>query len=204
MRRAGLALATTTALAMLAVAARAAVPASEPGDLVLGGAKAPVTVVEYASVGCPHCAEWANTVFPEFDKRFIETGRARFVVRVMLTGEQSVATAGFMLVRCADPAKSFQVMDDIYRRQASMFQPGASPGPILEDIARTAGLDDAQFKACITSQAGLDQVNALNARHVDEDGVDLTPTFFVGDRKFEGGVSLDELGKAIKAARGGS
>jgi len=196
-------LAAGLALALCALGARAAPPASEPGDMTLGRRDAPVEVIEYASVGCPHCAAWANTVFPAFRQRFIDTGEARLVVRIMLTGEPTLATAGFMLTRCAGPSKYFEVMDEIYRRQASMFEQGAPPQKVLEEIAQSVGIGPAALRACLTSKAGLDAVNELNQRHLDEDKVELTPTFFVGGRRFEGDVTVDELAEAIHAARGG-
>lgn len=190
-------------VALGAVAAQAAIPASEPGDMTLGKPSAPVEVIEYASVGCPHCAAWANTVLPTFRARYIDTGQARLVVRIMLTGEPTLATAGFMLTRCAGPSKYFKVMDEIYRRQAEMFRPGASPESVLQEIAASVGIDPAAFKACLASKTGLEAVNAINQRHFEEDKIELTPTFFVGDRRFEGDVSVDELGEAIRAARRG-
>lgn len=187
-------------LAVAALTARAGVPASEPGDMTLGSPTAPVEVIEYASVGCPHCAAWANDVLPAFKKQYIDTGQARLVVRIMLTGDPDLAMAGFLLTRCAGPSKYFQVMDEIYRRQASMYQAGASPGPILEQIAASVGIGTAAVKACMMNHKGFDAVSALNKRHFAEDKVQLTPTFFVGDKRFEGDVSLNELGEAIRAA----
>ena len=191
------------ALALASIAAGAAVPAGEPGDMVLGRPDAPVEIIEYASVGCPHCAAWAASQLPALRARFIDTGQARLVVRVMLTGDPALATAGFMLVRCAGPARYFEVMDAIYQGQGAIFESGEPPGPALEKIAQSAGIGPAAFKACTTSAAGLQAVNALNERHFDVDKVNLTPTFFVGDKRFEGDVTVDELAEAIRSARGG-
>jgi len=178
-------------------------PAHEPDDMAIGSPRARVTVIEYASVGCPHCAAWNNTVFPDFTAKYSAPGGARFVVREMLTGVPAIATAGFMLARCAGPAKYFQVVDAIYHRQADMFQSGAAAGPILEQIAKSAGLDDAAFQACISDQKGLDALNARVQRHVDEDKVDSTPIFFVGGQRYEGEQTLAQLATAIHAARYG-
>ncbi|HUZ13054.1 MAG TPA: DsbA family protein [Caulobacteraceae bacterium] len=183
-----------------AKAAPAAPMAPEPGDMALGQAGAPVTVIEYASVGCPHCAEWANVVFPAFKARYLDTGRARFVMREMITGDPTLATAGFMLARCAGPAKYFAVVDAIFRRQASMYQPPNTPGAVLEDIARSVGVDAAAFRACMENQAGLDALDERTRRHATVDKVDSTPTFFVNGRRLEGAIGLDELAQAIGAA----
>jgi protein-disulfide isomerase len=192
------------ALALVASAAFAdPPPAHEPDDMAIGSPQARVTVIEYASVGCPHCAAWNNAVFPDFKAKYIDTGRVRFVVREMLTGVPAIATAGFMLARCAGPAKYFQVVDAIYRRQADMFQPGAAPGQILEDIAKSAGLDEAAFQACIDDQKGLDALNARVQRHANDDKVDSTPIFFVNGRRYVGEQTLAQLATAIHVARYG-
>lgn len=190
------------ALALVAGAACAdPPPAHEPDDMAIGSPRAPVTVIEYASVGCPHCGVWNNTVFPAFKARYVDTGRVRFVVREMLTGVPAIATAGFMLARCAGPAKYFQVIDAIYHRQADMFQPGAAAGPILEEIAKSAGLDEAAFQACIDDQKGLDALNTRAQRHANDDQVDSTPIFFVGGQRYVGEQTLAQLATAIHAAR---
>src|SRR6185503_7987265 len=88
----------------------AAAPAAEDG-MARGNPKAKVTVVEYASVGCPHCGNWARNVWPEFRARYVDTGKVRFVLREAITGDAELATAGFLTARCAGPAKYFQVVD---------------------------------------------------------------------------------------------
>jgi protein-disulfide isomerase len=196
-------------LASLALAATASgaaahslgVMAPEPGDVAIGNPRAAVTVVEYGSVGCPHCAVWANTVFPAFKAKYVDTGRVRFVVREMATGDGTIAAAGFLTARCAGRGKYFQVMEEIYRRQASMFDAGAQPVAILLDIAKGVGLTEAQFNACLGDQHALDALNARVQAHVDHDGVNSTPTFFVNGKLFVGEQSLDDLDKAIRAAR---
>lgn len=193
---AGLALAATAATA-------APIMAPEPGDMAIGNPAARVTVVEYASVGCPHCAAWANTVFPAFRARFVDTGRVRFVVREMTSGEPALAAAGFITARCAGPAKYFHVIDEIFRRQASMFQPGAQPVAILQDIATGAGVDAARFNACLDDTTRLDALNARVTRHTDVDKVDTTPTFIVNGKTLVGEQTLDQLAAAIHAARTG-
>lgn len=190
-------------VAMLSVgaAANAAVPAHESDDMALGNPKAPVAVIEYASVGCPHCAAWNNDVWPAFKAKYVTTGRVRYVVREMLTGEPTLAAVGFMLARCAGPARYFPVVEAIYRRQASMFEAGAAPEPILRDIAKTAGgMTDAAFDACLGDDKGRVAVNARAERHTSQDGVHSTPTFFVNGKRFEGELTLAQFADAIHTA----
>ncbi len=201
-RRAGI-LAFVAALAV-AAAASAQTPnvmAPEPGDMAIGNARARVTVIEYGSVGCPHCAAWANDVFPAFKAKFVDKGRVRFVVREMTTGDPTLAAGGFLTARCAGPRKYFAVMDEIYRRQASMFQNGATPASVLLDIAKGAGLSEAQFNACVGDSKALDALNARVQRHVSVDGVDSTPTFFINGKRYLGELTLDQLTDAIRQAR---
>jgi protein-disulfide isomerase len=195
------------ALALVAGLAQAgaarAVPAHEPDDMALGSPAARVVVIEYASVGCPHCAAWNNQVFPAIRANYIATGQARLVVREMLTGDGQIAAAGFMLARCAGPAKYFPMIDAIYRRQASMFQPGNTPESVLRDIARTVGgMSDAAFDACLADQKALAAVNARSDRHLNVDKVASTPTFFVDGQRLEDELTPDYLAKAVRAAAG--
>ena len=193
----GLALGLAVALAGLGGVARA-VPASEPGDMALGSPTARITVIEYASVGCPHCADWNNQVFPSIRAKYIATGKARLVVREMLTGDGEVAAAGFMLARCAGPAKYFPVIDAIYHRQESMYAPGATPVAVLRDIARTmAGLSNTAFTACIADKNGRAAVNARNDRHLNIDKIDSTPTFFVNGRRLADELAPGDLASAL-------
>jgi len=180
-----------------ASAAPSAVTAPQADDMSLGDRNAPVTVVEYASVGCPHCARWNNEVFAPFKAKFVDTGRARFVVREMLTGEPDLAAAGFLVARCAGPAKYFDVIEAEYRRQGLILDGEANAGAVLGEIARSAGLTDAQFNACLGDANALKALNARAERHAQEDGVDSTPTFFVDGQRLDGYATLDQLAAAM-------
>jgi protein-disulfide isomerase len=180
--------------------ARFDVNAPQADDRALGSPKARVTVIEYASVGCPHCGKWATDVFPAFKAKFIDTGRARFVLREVITGQAMVATAGFMLAHCAPPERYFDVVDGVFARQTAIFDGKMSAGDAFAQLAKSIGMDDDAFHACLTNQANLDEVNARSDRHFTQDGVSSTPTFFVGGQRFEGEPSLDQLAAAIAAA----
>ncbi len=192
-------LALAAAFSLVASCAVADVMAPEPGDMALGSATARVTVIEYASVGCPHCAEWSKTVFPAIKANYIDKGRVRFVVREMITGDATIATAGFMLARCAGPSKYFDVIDQIYRRQPEMWGKVANAGAVLGEIAKSAaGMTEAAYEACIDDQKGLDALNARVAQH-GKDGVDSTPTFFVNGKRHEDPVTLAEVAAAVRS-----
>jgi len=199
---AGLGLALLASLAWAGGVPSGGAGAPAPGGeaMAIGDPKAPVTVVEYASLGCPHCAHWAETVFPAFRARYVDTGRVRFELREVLTGDTNLAAAGFLTARCAGPAKYFQVVDAVYRAQAEAERQ-RNAYVVLLGIARDAGLTQAAFDACLADPAGN---AALDAR-VDRaraDGVSETPTFFVNGRRIVGALSVDELGAAIALAGG--
>lgn len=209
------------ALALAATALLAAVPGADaaarkpthrlppapapaaPGrdDMSLGNPKAKVTVVEYASVGCPHCAAWGVQVWPQFKKSYVDTGKVRFVYREMITGNPTLAGAGFLLARCVGPAKYFQVVDGVYRVQEDIMKTGNAYAPLVK-IAKDAGLSEDQFNACLHDDA---QIKALQARakQAEDDGVNSTPTFVVNGKHIEGELTLDALGKAIAQASHG-
>jgi len=177
-------------------AAAAGVMDPEAGDMAMGSAKARVTVIEYASVGCPHCAAWSHDVFPTVKARYIDTGRVRFVMREMITGDATIATAGFMVARCAAPEKYFAVVDQVYSHQAQMWGKAANAGAVLGDIAKSVGMSEADFEACIDDQKGLDALNARVALH-NKDGVESTPTFFVDGKRYDEPLTLAQVAEAV-------
>jgi protein-disulfide isomerase len=164
----------------------------------LGSPKAPVTVIEYASVGCPHCATWAKSVFPEFKAKYVDTGKARFELHEMLTGDPDLAVAGFLLADCAPADKYFQIVDAIFADQAAIAQGG---GEALFKLAQGAGLTRPQFQACLTDETALRSLYERTERDAHEHGIEATPTFIIGDQKISGDISLETLGAAIARAR---
>jgi protein-disulfide isomerase len=169
-----------------------------PDEVSLGNPHAPVTVVEYASLGCPHCAAWEQQVFPAFKKAYIDTGKVRFVLKEMLFGDSTMAAAGFLTARCAGPDKYFQVVDTIFDQQTQIEQGGVKE---MLKVAQAAGLTEDQFKACLHDQAALDTLQARTGRYVTDDKITGTPTFMIGDKRLEGVQTLADLGTAIDAAR---
>ena len=196
----------TLAAAWIAVAlpAGSATPPSPaaPGQaaeaMSLGNPRAPVTVIEYASVGCPHCAKWANDVFPEFRSQYIDTGKVRFEFHEMLTGNPTLAAAGFLLARCAAPSRYFQVVDDVFARQSEIGDKGID---VLQQIGDHAGVTRDQFDACLENPAALEALQKRTQEDAAAHGVTGTPTFFVGGEKFDGEESLDVLAAAIGRAK---
>jgi len=168
-------------------------------DMTMGNAQAKVTVVEYASASCPHCAEFNNDTFPTFKAKYIDSGKIRYVFREFLTPPVEVAASGFLVARCAGKDKYFSILDAIYRGQQQMYQSGDYRGSLLR-IAQSAGLSEAQFNACTTDDAAL---KALNDRveKAEKDGISGTPTFLINGTKMDGAATLANLDAAIAAAQ---
>lgn len=170
------------------------------GDMVLGKAKAPVTVVLYASVGCPHCATWDIEVFPALKAKYIDTGKIRFVYRELLTGQPQVAMFGFVTARCAAPDKYFDVVHDLYARQAEILRTGDLRAGLV-GAAQKGGLDEAAWEACVKDEARINAIQARSDRNAVIDRVQGTPAFLVNGVMMTDGESLEHFDKAIAAAK---
>ncbi len=182
----------------VAWAGRAAAAPTLPDDMTLGDPRAKVTVVEYASASCPHCARFNNNVFPQFRKKYVDTGKVHYVFREFLTQPVEVAAAGFLLARCAGAAKYFDVLDAFFRGQEEMYRTGQA-GKLIADVGAKAGLSGEQIQACLGDEAAADALNARVARYA-KDGVDSTPTFVINGKKLAGldhEVQLADLDGAI-------
>ena len=196
-RRLGLVLFALVAAVGLHAASAATAPAASPllaEEVALGSPKAKVTVIEYASAACPHCARFNNDVFPAFKKKYVDTGKVRYVFRELLTDPVPFAGTAFMMARCAGESKYFDVLDDVFREQTAIYQSGDLSGGLLK-IGMKYGLDKDRLNACMDEKA----VEALNARvnKANKDGVDSTPTFIIAGTKSVGEKSLDDLSAAI-------
>ncbi len=188
--------------AVLALAGCSGSKTAAEGDMALGAPEgAKVTVVEYASVTCHVCADWQAQVWPAFKAKYVDTNQVRFVFREYPTPPVDVATAGFLVARCAGPDKYFDVVHQILASVDS-WSAGASPRDTLIQVSTAAGLSDQQFQQCVTDE---DALRALDARisEARAAGVTGTPTFFVngamiGDRSLAGlSAAIDaELAKA--------
>ena len=173
-------------------------------DVSLGDPKAPVKVVEYASVACPVCGRWYREVFASFKAKYIDTGKVYYTFREMLVGdatEQSMAAAGFLLARCAGRDKYFPITDAIFQNQNDIYN---DPRGGLLKIAQANGLDEAKFTACVNDAAALQALNNRVQNYATVNGVNATPTFVINGVAMEPGYhSLAELDATIAAAKGG-
>jgi protein-disulfide isomerase len=187
-------------LGTLALAACAKGGKVTDADMSMGDPKAPVTMVEYASASCSHCAAFNNEVFPAFKAKYIDTGKVHYTLKEFLTPPVEMAAAGFLTARCAGKDKYFSVLDAVYHSQQEMFQSGDIRGPLLR-IAQSAGMTEAQFNTCITDETALKALNARVEKAARDEKITGTPTFVVNGKQVASGeVTLQQLDTAIAEA----
>jgi protein-disulfide isomerase len=167
--------------------------AGPDGDMMIGSDKAPVTIIEYASMTCPHCAHFSETTFPELQKRYIDTGKVRFTLRPFPL--DALAAAGFMLALCGGKDKYMPIVEALFAKQPEWLV--KEPLPPLKEIAKQFGIGESQFNECLANQKLLDGIQAVRDHATQKLGVNSTPTFFVNGKKLVGDVSIDQLAKEI-------
>lgn len=186
--------------ASLGLTAQAAQPAM-PVDMTMGKPKAKVEIVEYASLSCPHCAHVNETLIPQLKAKYIDTGKARLVLREMMTPPTEVAAAGWLLARCSGPKNYFNVVDQVFRSQ-SKWRDGDLLA-IFQGIGAANGVDKTRFDACLRDRDALASLNA-RAEAAAAAGVTSTPTFFVNGKRLDGELSMATFDAAIaEASKGG-
>jgi protein-disulfide isomerase len=161
------------------------------GDMELGNKDAKVTVVEYASASCPHCAAFANDVFPTVQKNYIDTGKIRFIFREF--PHNDAALGAFMLARCAPKEKYFPLVDVFFKTQETWL---AEPLKGLTDIALQAGFTQDSFKACIANKDVAKGILDVRSK-ADTFGVTGIPTFFINGKKYKDENSVEAFSKYL-------
>jgi protein-disulfide isomerase len=180
-----------------AASARADTPALAADDHVAGNAEAPITIIEYASLTCPHCAEFERDTLPKIKEKWIDTGKAKLVFRDFpLDG---LALRAAMLARCAPPDRYYGFIGVLFHSQAN-WERASDPLEALSRIAKLGGMSDAQFQDCMKNEALQKAVAASRQAAETSYGVQSTPTFFINGVKFEGALPYDAFDKALTAA----
>jgi protein-disulfide isomerase len=165
-------------------------PGSELSDIVIGKADAPVTIIEYASMTCPHCAHFHNTIYPQLKEKYLDTGKAKLIFREFPLDDTALAAS--MLARCVGGAGPAAMISDLFKRQEQWaFVPKNVVVARLFDMARQAGFTKASFDKCLTDDKLLNQITAIRKRANDAFGVNSTPTFFINGTRNRGGSMAD-------------
>ena len=202
-RRRFLELAAASGAALVALDGRALAQNTASADLMaqgplpdiwLGSKDAPVTMIEYASMTCTHCAAFHAETWPTLKSKYIDTGKVRFTLREFPL--DPLATAGFLLARCAGDGRRYAIIDLLFDQQQNWaFVP--KPVEALASTVKQAGISQTQFETCLKDQKLYDQINAVREKADQDLKVDATPTFFINGVKHPGELSVDELDKLL-------
>lgn len=177
--------------------ARAQAPAVTPEDRVLGKAEAPITIFEYASLTCPHCADFEAQTLPEIKKQWIETGKARLIYRDFPFDQAALHAA--VLARCAPPDRFFAFLDVLFKEQAD-WAAAKDPTEALKRIGKLGGVGADQFDACMKDEKLVNRIVAERLAAEKQYGVDSTPTFFINGKKLVGAQPYADFVKALQEA----
>ena len=167
-------------------------------DVIEGDPNAPVTIYEYASMTCGHCANFHNNVFPAIKEKYVDTGQANFVLREFPFDPRAAAAS--MLARCAPGGKRAEMVSALFENQAQWSRADNGRDALFQ-FAKLAGMDQTAFETCLSNQEELEKVMAT-FKAGQEFGVDSTPTFFVDGNKYSGVLSVEQMSAVIDTALG--
>jgi protein-disulfide isomerase len=168
--------------------------ALKPDDRVLGKPDAPITIIEYASLTCPHCAHFEVDVLPKLKQKWIDTGKAKLVLRDFPL--DALALAAATVARCV-PAEKFYPLVDTFFAQQEQWAAAHEPRGALEKLAKLAGVGDKQFKNCTEDKKLEDQVVQSRLTAAQQLGVNSTPSFFINGQKFEGAPTFEAFDQLL-------
>ena len=167
-------------------------------DIVMGKPDAPVTIVEYASMTCPHCAQFHTAVLPQLKAKYIDNGEVRLILREFpLDG---LAVAAFMLARCAGPDRYYPIVAALFETQGTWAVPGTEGKDKLLLIARQAGFSKETFDQCLADKKLFNKIVAVRQQANEKFQVDSTPSFFVNGKRMKGDHQLKDFDAALAEA----
>lgn len=176
----------------------AALPAVGKDERILGDPSAPVTIIEYASLTCPHCATFHTEVLPTLKKDYIDTGKVRLVYRnYPLDG---VALRASALADCSGEDRFFGFLDVLFRTQPTWSR-SADPVGALQAIARQGGMSAEKFAACLQDETLLDKIMGERLAGADGFGVDSTPSFIIQGRRY-GALDVEDFREILDPLTG--
>jgi protein-disulfide isomerase len=164
-------------------------------DIVQGANDAPVTIIEYASMTCTHCAAFHATTYQELKRKYIDTGKVRFILREFPLDQR--AAAAFMLARCAGDDKRTAMVDFLFAQQKT-WAFAEKPVEALANLVKQTGMNEAAFKVCLSDADLYKKVLAVHDRAESLFGIRATPTFFINGKREDGELSIEKLDKVIE------
>jgi protein-disulfide isomerase len=164
-------------------------------DIVMGKPDAPVTIVEYASMTCPHCAQFHTAVLPQLKAKYIDNGQVKLILREFpLDG---LAVAAFMLARCAGPDRYYPMVGALFETQGTWAVPGTEGKDKLLLIARQAGFSKEKFDQCLADKDLFNKIVAVRQQANEKFQVDSTPSFFVNGKRMKGDHQVKDFDAAL-------
>jgi protein-disulfide isomerase len=168
--------------------------AAEVGDHALGDPNAPVTIIEYASLTCPHCAEFHEDVLPQLKERYIAPGKVRLVYRDFPLDQRALAAAS--LAHCAGPERYFGFLDVLFQTQESWARADDYLAA-LERLGKLGGLTEAEMEACFADEELTNRILQTRLEAQDQHEISSTPTFIIDGKAYSGSRGIDEFGELI-------
>jgi protein-disulfide isomerase len=163
-------------------------------DRVLGNPDAPITIIEYASLTCPHCAHFANEVLPELKKKWIDTGKVKWVLRDYPLDEPALRAA--MVARCAPPDRFYAYVDTFFGAQEKWVT-ARDYRDALARLVKLGGMSREEFDNCLKNTAVENKIVETRLIASKELDVNSTPTFFINGTKFTGAPTVEEFDKVL-------
>ena len=151
-------------------------------ELTLGDPNAPITIIEYASMTCSHCAEFHNKTYPDLKKNYIETGEVKFIFREFPLDKLAMATS--MLARCVDNEISMAFIEILFKNRDRWISENALNE--LKNFSKQAGLDSNEFDACLNNQQLLDDLIAGKEKAIEDYKINSTPSFIINGEVVSG------------------
>jgi len=170
-------------------------------EKVYGKADAPVTVVEYASLGCPHCAAFHFQTFPKLKKEYIDTGKVKLIYRDFPLGTPAFAAS--MVARCSGHQRYFGMVDMFFKSQAQWSR-AQNPLAELQKVARFGGMAPGDVEACLRSKEIQDGIRKVAQEAQNDHGVNSTPSFIIAGKVYPGNIEYDTFKKLIDSALKGN
>ncbi|MBL8658737.1 MAG: DsbA family protein [Rhodospirillales bacterium] len=178
-------------------APRPSAAADPMSETTIGDPQAPVTILEFSSLTCPHCAAFHRETMPKIKETYIDTGKARLVYRDFPLDRAALAAA--VVSHCVDPARRFGFIEMLYRDQAAWTQ-STDPLKELKIRSQLAGLSESDFNACLENKALIQAIQQRAQEAQKEYGINSTPSFVIGGKKLTGEQSFEAFSEAIDAA----
>ncbi|NQV99257.1 MAG: DsbA family protein [Rhodospirillales bacterium] len=166
-------------------------------EMVLGDADARITVIEYASLGCPHCANFHANTFPDVKKDYIDTGKIKFVYRDFPLGTPALAAS--MIARCAGSAKYFGMVDIFFKSQ-QQWSRADNPLDALKKVSRFGGMSEADVDACLQNQELLNHIQETARKGGEDHKINATPSFVIDGETISGGLPYEDFKKLLDKA----